>query len=150
MMKTINLVGQVKKDSIEALKAGNKEALSTLRLLIAEFEIEKVKHKLTEAIGLDDKQAESVIKRQIKKLDKEKEAYAKVGQSTAKQDSEIALLKTYLPEEATQEEIDAVIAHAFDLVEKGEIKSPMQYISQKLNGRADLKAIMKTVNTYKK
>lgn len=144
-MTDMTLVGKIKRASIQALKDGDKDTLNTLRLLIAELEKEKIQHKLTEAVGLSDEQAEMVILRSIKKLKKEAEAYASVGKGTEKQDKEIEVLKGYLPASATEEEIRKVVGQAIGMVERKEIKSPMQYISQALKGRAEMDTVMKIV-----
>lgn len=140
-----SLVNKIKAQSIEAIKAKETEKLSTLRLLIAELEKEKVSHKLTEVTGLSDAQAETVVSRQIKKLDKEIEAYKAVGRTTEKQEAEKELLLTFLPEQLTEDEIKAEIQHAVHLVERGEINNPMQYLGQKLKGKADMKLVMQLV-----
>jgi uncharacterized protein len=140
-----NLVNKIKTDSIEAMRNGEKEKLSTLRLLVAELEKEKISHKLTEVAGLSDSQAQAVISRQIKKLDKEIEAYVAVGRGTEAQEAEKELLITYLPKQLTEDEIKAEIAHAVDLVARGEIPNPMKYLGSKLKGRADMKQVQEII-----
>lgn len=138
------LVNRVKTDSVEAMRdrtEAGKAKLSTLRLLVAELEKEKVQHKLSEISGLTDEQAQSVISRQIKKLDAEMDSYIAVGRSTEKQEAEKALLITYLPKQLTEEEIIAEVKHAIELTSKGEIKNPMQYLSKACKGKADMKKV---------
>lgn len=147
------LVNKIKGDSVQAMKDKTPEGkakLSTLRLLVAELEKEKVAHKLSELSGLSDKQAEVVISRQIKKLDKEIEAYVAVNRETTKQETEKALLLTYLPKQLTEIEIRQEIVHAVNLVNKGEIKNAMQYLGSKLNGKADMKLVQELVSKFDK
>src|SRR5690606_32618907 len=101
----MSLVTKIKSDSVQAMKDKDKDKLSTLRLLISELEKEKVSKKLSDVTDLTDEQAQAVISRQIKKLDKEIEAYVGAGRSTESQETEKELLKTYLPKQATEEEI---------------------------------------------
>lgn len=132
-----SLVNKIKSDSIEAIKNKETSKLSTLRLLIAELEKEKVAHKLTEVTGLSDAQAEVVIGRQIKKLGKEIEAYEAVGRSTEAQEAEKELLLTYLPKQMTHDEILAEVKVAIEMLREDKIKNHMQYLS-KLKGKADM------------
>ncbi|MCR4362007.1 GatB/YqeY domain-containing protein [Bacillus subtilis] len=144
------LVDKIKSDSMKALKEKDTAKLNTLRLLIAKLEKEKVANKLTEVTGLSDEQAQAVVVKNIKELDKEIESYKEVGRSTEKQEAEKTLLLTYLPKQLTDEEIENHVAYAFVMVGKGEIKNPMQYLSKELKGKADMSRVMKVVNSYKK
>jgi uncharacterized protein len=140
-----NLVNTIKADSVEAMRNGEKEKLSTLRLLVAELEKEKISHKLTEVTGLSDEQAQNVISRQIKKLDKEIESYVAVGRSTEKQETEKALLQTYLPKQLTDQELfDIVSEIAMQTKESGgNIGMAMKSLSAKLKGKADMGKVSK-------
>lgn len=145
-----NLVNKIKSDSITAMKSGEKEKLSTLRLLISELEKERVNQKLAEVTDLTDEQAQQVVSRQIKKLDKEIEAYVEVGREVTSQEAEKELLVSYLPKQLAEDEIKEVVYHALALVDKGEIKNPMQYLSAKLKGRADMKLVSQIVKELSK
>ena len=141
------LVTQIKLDQIKAMKSKEKEKLSTLRLLIAELEKERIELKIVE---LSDSQVENVISRQIKKLDKEIEAYVAVGRGTDSQNSEKELLLSYLPKQASEDEIRELVFLAIALTSKGEIKNPMQYLSSKLKGKADMSLVSKIVKELNK
>ncbi|MER2006530.1 MAG: GatB/YqeY domain-containing protein [Psychrobacillus sp.] len=148
MTKYNGLVNKIKADAVQAIKDKETAKLSTLRLLVAELEKEKVSHKLTEVTGLSDEQTLAVINRQIKKLDKEIESYVAVGRGTNSQEIEKEILVNYLPEQASEEEIRELVAYAVGLVEKGEIRNPMQYLSQHLKGKADMGLVMKIVKEF--
>ena len=141
------LLDKIKSDQIEAMKSKNKEKLSTLRLLVAELEKEKIALKSS---GLSDSQVENVISRQIKKLDKEIEAYVAVGRGTDSQNSEKELLLSYLPKQASEDEIRELVFQAIALTDKGEVKNPMQYLSSKLKGKADMSLVSKIVKELSK
>jgi uncharacterized protein len=140
-----NLVNQIKADSVQAMKSKETEKLSTLRLLVAELEKEKVQHKLTEVTGLSNEQTQSVISRQIKKLDKEIESYVAVGRSVEKQEAEKEILQSYLPQQLTEKEIRVEVEFALKLVANGEIKNPMQHLGKVLKGKADMKVVQAIV-----
>lgn len=139
----MSLVEIIKLDIKYFMKNGNKEGLSTLRLLLSELEKEKVSLKIKDVSDLTDEQVYTVVSRQIKKLDKEIEAYVDAGRSTESQEAEKRLLEDYLPEQATEEEIRELANHAVGLVKSGEIKNPMQFLSKELKGKADMKLVAK-------
>jgi uncharacterized protein YqeY len=101
----MSLVKQIKSDRITAMKNKDAARRATLELVLALLEKEKVVHKLATVEDLTNEQAEGIINRYVKALDKEAEAYRAAGQSTEKQDREKELLLTYLPERMTEEEI---------------------------------------------
>lgn len=135
------LITQIQSDTKQALLNKEKAKLSTLRLLIADLEKEKVTLKLSTVSELKDEQVTTVINRSIKKLDKEIESYIAVGRGVESQESEKKVLQSYLPEQLSEAEIREIVKHSFDLVTRGEIKNPMKYLSQRLKGRADMKLV---------
>lgn len=145
-----NLVNKIKADSIQAMKNKETQKLATLRLLISELEKEKVSQKLTEVTGLSDEQTQTVINRQIKKLDKEIEAYVAVNRGVESQEVEKELLLSYLPKQLTEDDIKEFVYHALDLVKQGEIDNPMKYLSQRLKGVADMKLVSQIVKELSK
>ena len=135
-------IAQIQKDKLFAMKAKETGKVSTLNLLIAEIQTEM---KKTGATDLTEEQLIAVINRQIKKLDKEIEAYKAVGRGTGSQELEKEILFTYLPKQLTIEEIRSHVIHAIELREIGEIKNPMQYLGQKLKGKANMKDVQAVV-----
>lgn len=145
----VNLANRIKFDTVKAMKV-SKKRLSTLRLLVAELEKEKVSLKLEGVGDLTDEQVQSVVSRQLKKLDKEIEAYVDAGRETRSQEYEKEILLEYLPKQATEEEIRELVHHAVALVKRGEIKNPMQFLSQELKGKADMGMVSKVVKEVQK
>lgn len=141
----INLITQIRQELSNALKARDNAKLSTLRLLLAELEKEKIAQKLGNIGHLTNEQVENVISRQIKKLDKEIESYVAVGRTVESQELEKKLLQSYLPEQLSEDEIREVVVHAISLVKRGEIDNPMRYLSQRLRGIADMGLVSKIV-----
>lgn len=144
------LINQIKTNRVDAMRdktEAGKAKLSTLRLLVAELEKEKVQHKLADVTGLSDEQVQTVINRQIKKLDKEIESYVAVGRGVEKQEAEKALLNTYLPKQLTTEEIAQQIKVIVDVVKTagGNIGIAMKEASAKMKGKADMKLVSELV-----
>lgn len=143
----MNKLSKIKSDLKGYMKDKNESKKATLRLLLSEIEKEKIALNNGE---LTDEQVETVIARQIKKVNKEIEAYKSVNQPVDSQLAEIEFLKTYLPEQLSEEEIRKVIEHSLELVERGEIKNPMQYVGSRLKGKADMKLVFDIVKGYNK
>lgn len=145
-MNLSQLLKTIKNDSIQAMKDKDSAKLATLRMLVAEIE---KRMKQTGTTEISDAEVQEVISSQKKKLAKEKEVYISVGQSTDKQDAEEKVLTAYLPEQMSEEDIRKEIEHSLELVDRQEIRNPMQYLSGKLKGKADMTQVMAMVKAYK-
>ncbi|GIN66303.1 hypothetical protein J41TS2_17240 [Bacillus sonorensis] len=138
---------QIKEDTTTALKSKDREKLSTLRLLVSKLEKEKVSLKLSNVTELSDDQVQAVIRRNIKELDKEIEAYKAVDRDTSNQEAEKKLLMSYLPKQLTESEIKNVVSSivAYVKVSGGNMGMAMKLASQELKGRADMKIVNQIV-----
>lgn len=150
------LLDKIKADLIKTMKAKDTAQadplkLSVLRQLVAEAEKEM---KRTGVMRLSDTKTQEIISRQLKKLDKEIEAYRAVNRDTTKQHLEESILLYWMPQQLTTEEIDFHVTMALDLMGKRQIKNPMQYLAQTLKGQADMKEVGNAVKriqaTYEK
>lgn len=141
------LIEVIKKDTITSMKNGEKEKLSTLRMLVAELEKEKISKKLTEVNELSNEDVEHVISGQIKKLDKEIESYLAVDREVDNQNKEKEILLSYLPKQLTEEEIrQNVEAFVNSTKDNGmTIGEAMKQLSAKLKGKADMKIVSKNL-----
>lgn len=138
---------QIKEDTTTALKSKDREKLSTLRLLVSKLEKEKVSLKLSNVTELSDDQVQAVIRRNIKELDKEIEAYKAVDLDTSNQEAERQLLMSYLPKQLTESEIKNVVSSivAYVKVSGGNMGMAMKLASQELKGKADMKLVNQIV-----
>lgn len=139
------LIKQIKADSIAALKAGDNTKKNSLRLIIGNVERNKTAFQIMSADYATDEQVQETINKMLKNIAEEAESRMRAGMTTTPQEVEEALLLTYMPQQATAEEIDAAIDEAFKAVQNGECKAPMAYLSKKLNGKADMKKVNKRV-----
>lgn len=140
------LITQIKQDVKQAMRDKDKAKLSTLRMLIATIEKKQIE---TKGILTDLEVIESISKN-IKQLNQEIESIVtanrdNASEKIAKLDSEKEVLLSYLPKQLSEEEIRTHVTHALELISKGEIASPMQYLSTKLKGKADMKLVNKLV-----
>lgn len=141
----MSLVKQIKSDRITAMKNKDAARRSTLELVLALLEKEKVVNKLPTVEDLTDEQAEVIINRYVKGLDKESEAYKEAGKSTEKQEREKELLLTYLPERMTEEDIRKVVdTTIFTQKSLGQnLGQTMKVLSIQLKGKADMGLVNK-------
>lgn len=147
------MITKIKEDIKQARFNKETARLSTLKLLLAELELEKVKFKLNVVEDLKKEQVMTVINRTLKALDKEIVAFQDAGRDVEKQESEKALLIEYLPKQLTTDEINAEVVHALDLVDKGEladVNKAKAYLAQKLKGKADMAKVMGALAKYNK
>lgn len=142
----MNKLTKIKSDLKEYMKVKDERKKATLRLLLSEIQNEKISLNNGE---LTDEQVEAVVARQIKKTNKEIDAYKTYNKPVDSQLAEIELLKKYLPEQLSEDEIRKVIEHSLELVKRGEINNPNKYVSTRLRGKADMKLVFEIMKEYK-
>ena len=97
----------IESDLKQALKAGEKRRVATLRLLLSAFQNERI-HTGRE---LTDEEAEAVIRRAVKQRREAIEQYTRGNrEDLARGESEeLAILEAYLPAGLTEKEVEAAI-----------------------------------------
>ncbi|MBT8107715.1 MAG: GatB/YqeY domain-containing protein [Gammaproteobacteria bacterium] len=142
----MSLKDQIKEDMKSAMKAGEKDRLKVVRLIMAaikQVEIDK-------RIELDDAGVLSVLDKMVKQRRDSVEQFDKGGREdlAALERAEIEVLQEYLPEQLSAEEItvlvDEVIAAtgAESIRDMGKV---MGQIKAKAAGRADMGAVSAAV-----
>ena len=133
---------RITEDMKTAMRAGEKERLATVRLLLAAIKQREVDERVT----LDDAQVLAVIEKMIKQR-REAIAQFEVGGRSdlvAKETAEIGVLQGYLPVQLSPAEIDALIAEAIAATGAASIKDMsrvMGFLKGKAQGRADMGAL---------
>ena len=147
---------QIQKDSTEALKSGNQFSLGVLRMLLSSiitkekdrrYKISKEKPELVEEAlikesELSDEQVIDVISSEIKKRKDAIVLYeqGKRPELAEKEKKEIEVLKNYLPEQLSEDEIKKIIEESVLKTRAGSIKDMgkvMADINPKIKGKAD-------------
>ena len=133
---------RVTEDMRTAMRAGEKERLATVRLLLAAIKQREVDERIT----LDDSQVLAVIEKMIKQRREAISQFESGGRSdlAAKETAEIGVLQGYLPAQLTSAEIDALIAEAVAATGATSIKDMskvMGFVKGKAQGRADMGAL---------
>lgn len=134
----MGLKEQIVAETNEALKAGEKLRVSTLRLLSAAIknrEVE-VQHEL------DDDEVRDVAVKEAKRRREAIEAYESGGRDdlVTKERAELDLLSAFLPEQLTDDEVDALIAEAIEqtgATSMKEMGKVMGAVMAKAKGKAD-------------
>ena len=131
-----------------AMKARDKERLSTIRLILAEFK----RIEVDERIEVDDARALAVLDKMVKQRRDSAEQYTSAGREelAATENAEIAVIQEYLPAQLSEEEliamVDAAIA-ASDATGMQAMGPVMGQLKPQLQGRADIGAVSQLVKS---
>lgn len=142
-----SLTEKVRADMTAAMKAQEKEKLSTIRMLQSALKNEQinVSHELS------DEEAMSVIRKMVKQRQDSIEQYTKGGRPelAAKEQSEIDVLKAYLPAELSEEEVEAGVREIIastGAASKKDLGKVMKEASARYKGRVDGKKLQELVS----
>src|SRR5579863_8672518 len=104
------LVDQVQKDMVAAMKSREEARLSALRMIKAAL----MKLKVDSPKPIDEAAEMAVLKSLVKQRIDAAEAFRNAGRAeqAQKEETERALIESYLPAGASEQEIDAAIAEA--------------------------------------
>jgi uncharacterized protein YqeY len=144
--ETNMLLEQIRNDMKQAMRDKDKFKLSTLRMLLSMIDTERGKVSADKVFTEDE--VIGFINRNIKQLQKEREAYGKAGVLSDSQDKEIAILQQYLPTQLTEDEVIGIILTVTEEAENmGEAMKKLAF----LKGKADMAFVSKMVKlTYAK
>ncbi len=136
---------KINNDMVLAMKEQRKFDLSVLRMLKSALQLEQINKKA----DLEDADCINVIKKQVKMRMDSIAEFKKFNKSeeVAKLEKEVALLKTYLPEEMSETEIDACIEAAFKEVNPTSMKDMGAIMKnlQSIASRADMSLVSQKV-----
>ncbi len=133
------LVERVKDAVKDAMRAREKARLAALRLITAEFK----RIEVDERIEIDDARALSVLDKMVKqRLDSEAQYRAAGRDELAEVEAfEITVIREYLPEPLTDEDLDALVAEAIvasGATSMAQMGAVMGQLKPKVAGRADM------------
>ena len=141
------LTEKIRADLTAAMKAQDKEALGTLRMLQSAVKNEQI------SLGheLSDEEAMSVIRKGVKQRQDSVEQYTKGNRPelAAKESSEIEILKAYLPAELSDEELESglrEVVASTGAQSKKDMGKVMKEETARYKGRADGKKIQEIVS----
>ena len=129
-----------------AMRARDKARLGTVRLALAE--IKKV--EIDERIDLDDSRITSILDKMVKQCRDSIKQFETAGRTdlVAQEQLEINVIKEFLPETLSQEELDTIIKTALE--ESGassmqDMGNLMRLVKPQVVGRADMGAVSQKI-----
>ncbi len=137
----MSVVEQVQSDATAALKGGDRERAGALRLIASE--LQKAAKE-----GRDDETA--VLQRERKRRAEAAVAYRDAGRDdlAEREESEAALIDAYLPEQISEEDLEALVGDAVaesGASSPGEMGKVMSLVMPQVQGRADGKRVSAVV-----
>lgn len=98
----------VQQDLKAAMKAGEKEKVATLRILLTELKNERIRA----GEEVDDERFSALVRKGIKQRQDSAEQYRQGGRTDAaeKEEREAAMLETYLPAQASEDDIRQAVS----------------------------------------
>lgn len=133
---------RITEDMKSAMRAGEKDRLGTIRMILAAIKQREVDERIT----LDDSQVLAVLEKMVKQRKEAMAQFETGGRAdlVAKEGAELALIQTYLPSQLSDAELDALIAEAIASTGAASIKDMgkvMGVVKAKAAGRADMSAV---------
>lgn len=137
---------EIEQDAKEALKSGDRERLSTLRLLLAALGNEEIARQKP----LTDEEVVAIVQRQVKQRREAVEAYQKGGREdlAQKEGEEIKTLSKYLPQQLSEEELKKIVEEVrkeLPETEKNNFGKLMSQTMTRVKGKAEGNAVAKVV-----
>ena len=135
----MSLKDQLTSDMKTAMKSGDKDRLQVIRLILAD--IKRVEVDTREE--LDDAALLSVLEKAVKQRRDSVEQFTKGGRDdlASREQAEIEVLETYLPEQLSEAEIDALVDEVIAATGAESIRDMgkvMGAIKAKAAGKADM------------
>ena len=146
MSETLSLVEQVRAAMKAAMKAREKQTLSTIRLIQADFK----RIEVDERIEIDDARAIAIMDKMVKQRRDSAKQYrdADRPELADQEDAEILVIQTFLPEQLSADDIDALIDEALAGIEATGMAAMGQLMGKlkpQLQGRADMGEVSQRV-----
>lgn len=125
-------------DLRQAMRQGDKVTSSVIRLVMAAIKNSEIARQAE----LDDRDILGVIAKQVRQCQESIEAFKQGNRQdlVAKEEAELAILKAYLPEQMTRQEIVTAASRVIDEVGAqgpGDMGKVMGKLMAQLKGRAD-------------
>lgn len=144
----MSLKDQITEDMKTAMRAKDSERLGTIRLLLSAMKQKEV----DERVVLDDAMVVAIVDKLIKQRKDSIEAFKKAERSDLadKEEAEMAVLQTYLPQRMSAEEVLAevkTIVAELGASGPGDMGKVMGVVKAKLAGKAEMGTVSAAVKT---
>lgn len=142
------LAEKIKKQIVEAMKAGDKLRMSTLKLLSSAMHNAQIKKQE----DLSEEEELEVIRREAKQRKDSIDAYKKAGadEKAEIEEKELVILQEYLPKDLSGEEVEKIVDEVITSLGAKSMKDMGKVIGAvvgKCKGKADGKTISEIVRT---
>ena len=144
----MSLKARIQDDVKKAMRAHQREQLAALRLLTAAIKQKEV----DERIELNDEQVLVVLDKMVKQRRESLEQFQQAGRDdlAAKEQFELDLLQTYLPEPLSEDQLAELIRNTIAELGASSIRDMgpvMNALRGQVQGRADMKAVSQAVKS---
>jgi uncharacterized protein YqeY len=144
----MSLKSRIQEDVKQAMRAHEREQLAALRLVTAAIKQKEV----DERIELNDEQVLAVLDKMVKQRRESLEQFQQAGRDdlAAKEQFELDLIQTYLPEPLSADQLAELIRSTIADLGASSIRdmgAVMNALRGQVQGRADMKAVSQAVKT---
>ena len=144
----MSLADSLQKDMIAAMKAKDKEKLSTVRMLKAAVSNEKI----NAGHDLSPEEEIAVLSRELKQRKDSLDEFKNAGRedSVKQLEKEIEVVQSYLPKQLSEDEVKDIVQETINEVgatSKADFGKVMGAVMPKLKGKADGKLVNETVKS---
>lgn len=140
------LKAQITEDMKTAMRAGEKERLLVIRLILAALK----QREVDERIELDDSQVLAILEKMLKQRRDSIEQYTAANREdlAAVERAEVEVIQAYMPAPLSSEELDAIVAKA--IADSGatsarEMGKVIGLVKPQVTGRADMGQISEMI-----
>lgn len=142
----MNLVEKLKSDMIDAMKTKDKERLTVIRMVKAAVDKERIDKK----VEINDELLIDVVNKQVKLRKDSIEEFKKASRVDLieKTEQELDVLKDYLPEPLSKEEVENIIEEEINHVHAESIKdmgNVMRQVTPRVKGKFDMKEVSEII-----
>ncbi len=140
----MEILEKLQSDLKTAMKGGDSETSGTIRMLQAAVQNEHIAKGKDKELTEEDVVA--VLRKEAKKRKESADLYAKAGRNdlAEKEEKELAFIKTYLPAELSDEEVEALVQEVVSGGEK-DFGKVMGAVMGKVAGRAEASRVTAAV-----
>ena len=137
-------IDQFKKEKIEMMKNHNKDGVTALNALISKLMLDSIEKK-AQNIEMTDADFTRSIQKTINELIEERDSFVKAGRmdTVDSLNSQIEIIKKYLPKMLSKEEIAKIIS---ELPEKN-VPFVMKHFKAEYAGKVDMKLVGEVLKT---
>ena len=131
-----------------AMRSKDKDRLAAIRLILAAFKQKEVDDRIT----LDDHQSTAILDKMAKQHRDSIEQFGQANREDLikKEQQELEIIESYLPEKLSENEINSLIQYAISSTSANSLKDMgkvMAILKTELQGRADMGEVSRLIKT---